>query len=501
MTDSKRFRSPRIRRWVAVGCTILLIGVLPAPAAAESQVATTTQSFDFDNGNALLEVIFPAIRPARVVISPTGGDATVIIYLSMLLQASWFDSIAPYHRTAVGFHSRLGRRPASEATNRNRNTALIYASYRILNSHLPQFSAAWRNMLTSVGLDPDDNQENTRTAIGLGNLAARRVIESRHHDGMNWKGDEGGRKYNLRPFADYTGYQPVNTAYELRNPSRWQPDIVSSGNGLFQVQQFVTPQMGRTDAFTFDDPAAFPIATPIDSNHLRRQAYKRQADEVLAASAHLTDRQKMTAELFNNKFVSLAEVPGAAAVQAGNMDLEKVVHYLSTTEIALFDVGIVVWYNKLRFDTVRPFSAIRYLYGDQRITAWGGPGKGTVNDITGNEWRSYLGTADHPEYPSGSSGFCLAYAQAARLFLGRDQIENLGITLPAGSSVIEPGITPASDITLSWNTWTDWASDCGMSRLWGGVHFLAAIKNANSFAPRVGSLAYEFVQRHINGNV
>jgi len=30
---------------------------------------------------------------------------------------------------------------------------------------------------------------------------------------------------------------------------------------------------------------------------------------------------------------------------------------------------------------VRPFSAIRFLYGDAPITAWGGPGQGTVTNL------------------------------------------------------------------------------------------------------------------------
>ena len=40
---------------------------------------------------------------------------------------------------------------------------------------------------------------------------------------MNQLGDEGGRQYNRRPYEDYTGYKPVNTAYKLSDPSRWQP--------------------------------------------------------------------------------------------------------------------------------------------------------------------------------------------------------------------------------------------------------------------------------------
>jgi hypothetical protein len=498
MLSIGRLRRPHLRGWVAVVCVILL-GV-PAGSAAAARADATVQSFDFDNGNAIFEVIYPALQTVeRQVLSPSGGDATTVIDFGTVLEVTWFDAIAPYHPTAVGIYSNLGRRPASEATNRNKNTAIIYSSYRIMNKYLPMVSATWSAMLSSVGLSPDD-QENTETAVGIGNLAARRLIEARNNDGMNRLGNEGGRTYNQQRYADYTGYEPVNTAYRLRDPSRWQPNVVPSKHGTFAVQQFVTPQMGRTRPFTYDDPSEFEVPPPVDSDYRRRQAYKRQADEVLAASAGLTDRQKMIAEVFNDKFLSLAVIPGQAYLRTGRTGIDDMVHFIATTEIALFDTAIETWYQKRRFDAVRPFSAIRYLYGDQPVTAWGGPGKGTVNDITGNEWRSYLDTADHPEYPSGSASFCLAYAQAARRFLGSDSAQ-LETTRPAGSSFVEPGITPANDITLSWNTWTDWARDCGLSRLLGGVHFRASLEVPGSYAPQIGNLAYEFVQRHIRGDV
>ena len=33
----------------------------------------------------------------------------------------------------------------------------------------------------------------------------------------------------------------------------------------------------------------------------------------------------------------------------------------------------------------------------RELTAWGGAGRGTVEDITGRDWRPYLQSADHPE--------------------------------------------------------------------------------------------------------
>lgn len=342
-------------------------------------------------------------------------------------------------------YSRLGRRPTSEATNTNRNIVILHASYHVLNSLLPRNSADWRAMLISVGLDPDDGSQDSTTAIGIGNLAGQAVVTAREHDGMNQLGDEGGRAYNRQPYADYLGYEPVNTAYELSHPGRWQPDIVSMGNGIFRVQQFVTPQISMTRPYSFTNLNQFKAHQPVKSNP-NHPGYKQQADEVLAASASLTDQQKMTAELFDNKLFGLG-FSALVAAQSRGLTLEEFVHYDFLVNLAALDTAIVVWKEKQRYDAVRPFSAIRHLYGDSHVTAWGGPGMGTVNDLPANEWRSYLETADHPEYPSGSASFCSAHAEASRLHFG-DDILGWAVPTPQGSSRIEPGITPATDIVL-----------------------------------------------------
>jgi hypothetical protein len=460
---------------------------------------TKAATFDFDQGNACVEVIIPRVIPAILSVSPTASDATLVLRITTLITNAWFDAIAPYDPRAVGVYSRLGRRPATEAlTNRNMNIAMLYASYRVLNSLFPKHAADWRDMLASVGLDPDDDQQNTTTPIGIGNLAGHAVVAAREHDGMNQLGDEGGRRYNLQPYADYLGYEPVNTAYELRNPSRWQPAVVTRGGGIFQVQQFVTPQMRATTPYSYDNPNAFRAPVPTASNHHHRQAYQRQADEVLAASAALTDEHKLKAELFNNKLASLG-FSILFVSQSRGLTLPEFVQLDFLTNVAAFDTAIAVWKEKYRHDAVRPFSAIRYLYGDRPVTAWGGPGRGTVSDIPGSEWQSYLGTADHPEYPSGSASFCAAHAQASRRFLGSD---DLGYSVPVarGASVVEPGVTPATDIVLSFPTWTDFETECGLSRLWGGVHFRASLQAGHDLGRPIGDLAYQFVQEHILGN-
>lgn len=483
----------RVRILIAV---VVLAGVA---VGAPRPAAQALPPFNLDTGVAPIEVIAPMIVQALLQ-QTAPNDAPIILRHTTMAAHSWFDAIAPYHPTAIGVSSHLPRRPPAERTQRNKNIAMVYSSYRVMNSLMPRYAATWRAMVVAAGLNPDDNSEDLTTAVGIGNVAGRRVAADREHDGMNQLGDEGGQTYNRRPYEDYTGYEPVNTPQTLYNPSRWQPLIGTNGIGNFTSQIFVTPQWGRTRPYSYDSPARMNAPRPSASNVRNFGAYKAQADEVRDVQAHLTDAQKALAEFFDHKLNSL----GFAAffmIQSRNLSLDDLVIYDFLTNMAAFDGGIAIWKEKYQFDAVRPTTAIRYLYGNRRITGWAGPGKGIVDDLPAKEWRSYLNTGNHPEYPSGSACFCAAHAQASRRYFGSDAF-GLAVPVAAGSSLVEPGLTPASPVTLGpWDTFTAFETDCAESRVLGGVHFRAAVVEGANLCRPVGDKAFEFLDRHVRGVV
>lgn len=471
----------------------------------------TTQAFDFEQGNAAIEVVIPTAIPT-IFAAVKPGDAPLVLRFTTLLTNSWFDATASYHPTALAVYSRLPRRPASEYNNTNINTAILCASYRTLTSLFPAKKQDWRQMLLDHGLNPDTGGMDLTEPCAIGMAAAEAMLAVREQDGMNQLGTLNANPYQPMPYADYTGYAPVNSAFALTNPSRWQPAAFTNPYGTTTVQQFITPQYAKVIPYSFSDATEFNVPPPAKSqwtgSHKRmgpapgngpNTDYVAQADAVLHASANMSDEQKMIAELFDNKIQSLGFSSLFAALSR-QLSVLEFVHYDFLVNVAAFDAGIVIWQEKTKYDAVRPFSAIHLLYGDSTVTAWGGPGAGTVADLPGKAWNSYLPVANHPEYPSGSTGFCEAHAQASRLFFASDAL-GWQVPVAAGSSVIEPGITPASDLLLSWDSWTDFANDCGNSRFWSGVHFTDAIDNMRPVARDIGSRAYQFVQNHINGTV
>jgi hypothetical protein len=485
-----------------------------ASAAVPSDEPAPQISFNLDTDNYIKALGPSDAAPANSVNSDIFGpmDVTIFLWVNRLAAIASFDAVAPYHETAVGIYSRIGRRPSSESvTNRNMNIAGLYAGWRVWQGVFGETRPVVREFMKSLGLDPDDQSENPTSPVGIGNIAGKAVWKALKRDGMNFLGDEGGRRFNPRPWADYTGYRPVNTAFELVNPSRWQPQLqrhngrrVGGGPGdvgVYVAQHMVTPQMGRVRPHIFKDPRQFKLAPPDHTDHAGSRAYKRSVDEILEASAALTDEHKVIAEVMDNKRWGI----GFSAVfslekhdQNGEQGIAGWAFFLLEHVLATFDAAIAVWYHKVVYDAVRPISAVRHVYGSSLLTAWGGPGRGTVHDIPADQWTSYLPVGDHPEYPSGSSTICAAAAQAARRYFG-DDVLAWRFTFPAGSTKTEPGIAPAHDIELYFPTFTDFTNKCENSRVWGGVHFQKTVDRSIVFGRQFGDLAHEFVQRHIRG--
>lgn len=462
-------------------------------AAAPFPVTGVKSNFVLSHDNVMRDVVYPyVVSWLRADVSPGLIDATLLFrYFTVLFNVA-FDAVAPYHETAIGSYTRLGRRPASESrTNERPNAAVAYAVYYAMLEMAPHRAAQWEDMLRAAGLQPVAASENAGTAAGIGHIAARNVVEARRNDGFNQFGDETPGF----PFMDTTGFVPTNTAFEVFDASHWQPILTRQGrSGVYAVQSFVTPQYSMTEPYADFDPRRFRVPAPVGSNHENLEAYRAQVDEVLEISANLTDRQKMLAEFFDLKARDIILSPATKEID----DVVEFVQLSFLLHMAQFDAGIVAFQEKLRYNAVRPITAIRWLYGDEPVTTWGGPGRDAV-DVPANRWVSYVLLGDHPDYPSGTTIFCAAYAQAFRRYSGSDEIASFSAPRPAGSSVIEPGITPREDLVIGFGTWTEYEETCAEARIWGGVHFRPAVEASLEIGGAFGDLAYDYWASLIDG--
>jgi hypothetical protein len=308
------------------------------------------------------------------------------------------------------------------------------------------------------------------------------------------------------PYADSTGYVPMNlpsmvplNPFTVIDVNHWQPLQYQDATGTLVTQKFVGAQWGKVAPFALTSARQFRDRISLwGPAVLGSQAFLEECQQLITMNANLTDRQKMMAEYWADGPKS--ELPPghwdlfAQFVSArDHHELDSDVKLFFALTNAIFDGSIVAWDAKRAFDSVRPVTAIPYMFHGQQIRAWGGPFQGTV-EIDGAEWIPYQAatfpTPPFPEYISGHSTFSAAGAEILKLFTGCDRFGD-SVTFPAGSSKIEPGFTPAHPVTLFWNTFTHAANQAGISRRYGGIHFKAADLTGRAIGRLVADQAWD----------
>ena len=401
----------------------------------------------------------------------------------------------PTTRSAVG--TRFGgnlRRPPAEWTEANKAKAISFAAYHALIDLFPAQQALADRALADLGYDQADDS----IPALLGTSCALAVTDFRHGDGSNQLGD-------LHPgaYSDYTDYQPVNTPDLIVDPNHWQPLRFSDGHGGTVVPAFIGPHWGLVKPFALESGDQFrpPPPAPFGSRE-----YARQTDQILHASAALTDTQKVIAEYWADGPNS--ELPPGHWIlfaqfvsrrDRHNLDRDARLFFLVGN--AVMDAGIAAWDAKRAYDYVRPVTAVHVLYAGMPVRAWAGPYQGT-QWIDGANWLPYQPltfiTPPFPEYVSGHSTFSASAAEVLRRFTGSDQFHN-HVVIPHGSSRVEPGLTPSRDITLRWPTFSAAAVEAGVSRRYGGIHFKHGDLEGRVLGRRVGSAVWERAQTYFDG--
>ena len=444
------------------------------------------------------------IRDAKLG-APMAARVLAVVHTCM------YDAWAAYDDRAVGtqLHDAL-RRPLAERTLANKERAITYAAYRALADVLPADRAVvYDPLMKQLGYDPSDHSTDIETPTGIGNVACSAVLEFRHHDQANQLGDLAQGAY-----SDWSGYSPVNkpTPVPARgavaDPNHWQPLVYVNATGDLVSQRFMVPHWCYVTPFALakgDElreslkpfaPAAY--GTP---------EYTRQAQELVDLSANLTDAQKTVAEYWLDGPNS-EQPPGHWMLFAqwvserDHHSLDDDVKMFFALSNSLFDAGIAAWDAKRAYDSVRPATAIPLVYKGQRIRAWGGPGKGTV-EMDGSEWIPYqpaaFPTPPFPDFVSGHSTFSAAAASILESWTGSDRF-GYSVTVAAGSSKVEPGITPARPVTLRWETFTQAADEAGISRRYGGIHFERADLAGRMLGRLVAAKVWAKAQTYFDGS-
>lgn len=414
------------------------------------------------------------------------GPPMVARLVAMVYTAA-FQAWAPYTATATApIAGGPARRPVAQRTEQNKRIAISYAIYRTALALMPdariqalldaQMRALGLSLTATdaVGTDPDE----------IGNAAAQAVLADRANDGANASGtDPGSPPGTPLPYADTTGYKPVNLPALVAAPTprdtvvdvtRWQAlTYANPATGSAATPEFIAPHWKNVKPFALLSADQFrpPPPEPVHS-----QAFVDQARHVVQVQAQLTSEQKVIAEYWADGPRSWLP-PGHWCEIAGQVSERRFhgtdddVKLFFAVANAILDASISCWESKTFYDYCRPITAIRFLFGNTMIDAWGGPGRGTVR-LRGDQWRTFqrdtFPTPPFSEYTSGHSTFSMAAATVLKAFLGSDRFElHHDVT---GPLVADPDLTDLPR-RITWASFTEAAYSAGESRLFGGIHF------------------------------
>jgi hypothetical protein len=448
-----------------------------------------------------------AYRWASVVLEGTANDTErnrprppVSSRMVALPMVAMFDAWSRYDSLAVPVYlNGADRRPLAEQDLRHKEEAISYAACRVLQEIYPADSALFAKRLQEFGFDPAERTQDPATPAGIGNLAAKAVLDARRHDGSNMYGDAPGAD---TLYGDYTHYRPVNPPDRINDIDRWQPKyFVDEKDGHRFAPGCLAPHWGHVRPFALDSASRFrPPAPPRMGDTL----LEREVREVVALQAALTNEQKALVEFMRDGPRSVQQA-GHWLIFSRDVSVrdrhsldDDVKMYFAVTTTAM-DCFIACWDAKMFYDNSRPYQQVHALMGDEEIVGWGGPHKGMVK-MKGRDWRPYSPDSflcpPFPAYPSGHSTVSGGCSRALELYTGSDRY-GVDVRLLPGW-LTEPGITQDS-ITLHFPTFSSTAEQAGWSRVLGGYHIQTDNVAGLELGRRVADVVFAKCQAHIRG--
>lgn len=268
---------------------------------------------------------------------------------------------------------------------------------------------------------------------------------------------------HMKKWMDTDNYKQTRTMPKFTvntdDPSRWQPTPPSYMDGI-------EPHWMKIRTLAIDSSSQFkPIPPPEFSMEEGSQFYK-ETMEVYNVRNEMTEKGDDSEEVAIAKFwdcnpyVSVTKghlmfatkkiTPGAhwigiakIACRKTNTDFNETVFAYTKTAISIFDAFISCWDEKYRSNLIRPETVI--------------------NQYIDENWKPVLQTPPFPEYTSGHSVVSGAAAKTLTSIFGDDFAFDDDTEVPYGIPV------------RSFSSFNNASSEAALSRLYGGIHYRAAI--------------------------
>ncbi|AKA34692.1 phosphatidic acid phosphatase [Flagellimonas lutaonensis] len=287
---------------------------------------------------------------------------------------------------------------------------------------------------------------------------------------QNPKVFEASRDYGLQvaehiaAWMDGDNYKQTRTmpkfTVDSEDPSRWQPTPPAYMNGI-------EPHWNKIRPFVIDSASQFRPTPPPPFSMEEGSDFYKEVKEVYDISKEITAKGDESEEVAIaqfwdcNPYVSVTRghlmfatkkiTPGAhwigitkIASRKTNADFAETVHAYTKTSIAIADAFISCWDEKYRSNLIRPETLINVHIDDS--------------------WEPVLQTPPFPEYTSGHSVVSGAAATALTEIFGDNFAFDDDTEVAYGLPV------------RSFNSFKEAADEAAISRMYGGIHYRAAVE-------------------------
>jgi len=267
---------------------------------------------------------------------------------------------------------------------------------------------------------------------------------------LDWAKEDGGAAVANMGF-------PLE--YKLKpGPAYWVPTST-----IVQQQAPLLPDWGKNRTFAMPMGATCELPAPPAYSEDTASEYYKEAREIYDTWRTLTSEQRAIARFWADDAMLSVTPPGhwlsiaLQIVDREKLGLEKSVDVLARLGVAEADSFVGCWETKFVYDTVRPITYIRRVIDPQ--------------------FETIVNTPPFPEFPSGHSAESAAAAIVLTSIFGdRYAFDD--------DTDAEDGLKPRSFASF-WAA----ANEAAVSRLYGGIHYRAAIEMGADQGRCVGAYA------------
>lgn len=408
---------------------MLLLGIVPSVVAQEGDEVPSFNSFEYDAtlANDWILFVYELVRDEEV-----SAPAAARIYA--------YTSVALYEGVVNGMPENfsIGGQIEGFALPPFPDMSLEWDWSMVANSTLS-------NVAHQLFADSDDEIHERIDTMREEQIAMRlETIDAEIVERSVAFGDDLGAQ--LVDWIATDNYGPTRKIeYELPegDAAWWQP----TSEGMVALE----PYWNQIRPFGLNFSSQCNVDMQMDFSTNADSTFYAQSAEVVETSDNLTDEQREIARFW-------IDTPGVSGAPSGHwmligmqiseqheLSLGRTAEMYVLLGMALHDAFISAWDKKYTDNLVRP---VTYINANIR-----------------RGWSPYLETPPFPEYPSGHSVASGAAAEVLTTMFGQVAFDDA-----------TPIINGHENVQRSFTSFEQAADEAAISRLYGGIHYRAAIE-------------------------